>query len=143
LIREVFSFVAYDSENYHIDVSGLRNWCETTKPEVIPFKIDLKLVRSFILNNEVSIDHIRELSKRADLTPIIYCLFNKEPPGPNGEPLGLLADGRHRYALAGIIKKKNIPGYKLTEDQWRPFQIKDMSLDEIKKMPPRQISVKN
>jgi hypothetical protein len=133
---EIYSFVADDGENVHIDSNGLRLWCEKTKPEVFWIPLRYELINEFIRDNSVSPFRIQELAFRKSFDPII--MVKDGTFGDNGGPNVMLVDGRHRYFIACMAKLEVIPGYMLEVDQWKPFQlhgIPDVTKEELKARP--------
>jgi hypothetical protein len=135
-LANIYSFVADNGENIHIDSERLRLWCIANKPEVfwIPLKYDL--LEEFIRDNVVDPNRVIELGKRKDLEPII--MVKDGTTGSNGHPNALLVDGHHRYALACLRRQTIIEGHFLEEAQWRPFQIhwmRDLTAEELRARP--------
>ena len=135
-MNSVYSFVANDGTNVHINSEGLRQWCIANKPEIFWLPMNYEVAKQFIPDNVVSMDRVRELSTRKNLDPII--MVKDGTFGSNGHPNGMLVDGHHRYFLAFLRKQPVIEGYFLEESQWKPFQIhwlRDLSAEELRRRP--------
>jgi hypothetical protein len=132
----IFTFVADDGENVHIDSEALRLWCKLAKPEVFWIPLKYELAKEFVRDNVISVERVAELSKRKDLDPII--MVKDGTIGENGHPNAMLVDGHHRYYLACLAKLEVIPGHFLEVDQWKPFKlngIPSVTADQLRRMP--------
>jgi hypothetical protein len=134
----IYTFVADNGENIHIDAESLRKWCLRNKKleiHLIPIRVDI--AKEMVRDNIVSPERLIELSKRTVLDPIIMCkdgTFSKENGGPNT----MIVDGHHRFVLCAMAKMPVIPGYFLEVEQWKPFQlygIPDMTKEQLIKAP--------
>jgi hypothetical protein len=127
--KPIFTFVADDGTNYHIDTHALRDWCvgqlKLAQLEVflIPLKYDL--AATFIPENVIAPARIRELSQRpvASLDPIIMA---KDGTLTNNASNVMLVDGHHRFFLACLRKQTFIEGHLLEPSQWKPFQLHNL-----------------
>lgn len=120
----IYSFVAHDGTNTHIDCSRLREWCLANVPTLNRglAPVDAALAQQFVQENVVDLDRVFQLQHKAHLDPIIYCedgTFSEINGGPNV----MLVDGHHRYALAALMRRTHIPAFLITLEQWTPFQI--------------------
>jgi hypothetical protein len=133
--KPIFTFVADDGENIHMDVEALRDWCLRTSPEVFNIPLKYELAATFIPENVITLDRVRELSKRKDLSPIIMA---KDGTITNGAPNCMLVDGHHRFFLACLRKQTYIPGHLLEEAEWKPFQLHNLpsiTRDQLRRSP--------
>jgi hypothetical protein len=132
----IYSFVADDGTNIHINSEGLRLWCIENKPEIFWIPLKYELLEEFKRDNVFSMERVVELSKRKHLDPII--MVKDGTIGANGGPNALLVDGHHRYVLACMRKQSHIEGYFLEVEQWKPFQIhwlRDLTAEELRARP--------
>ena len=127
--KNVYTFIADDGTNTHIDAEGLRRWCIDNKPEIfwLPLKYDLAM--QFMKDNTVSRQRVMELLRRhnrgEDLDPIIM-VKDGTYSLDNGGPNVLLVDGHHRYMLACLLAQTEITGHLLEVEQWKPFQLEGL-----------------
>jgi hypothetical protein len=127
--KPIFTFIADDGENIHIDTHALHDWCisqqKQGKLEIFDIPLKYDLAASFIPENVISIDRIRELNKKpiASLTPIIMA---KDGTLTNNAPNVMLVDGHHRFFLACLRNQLCIPGHLLEVHQWKPFQLHNL-----------------
>lgn len=133
----IYTFVADDGTNTHIDSKLLREWCLSNKSslEVFATPVDPKLALRFQDENIISPVRVFELWHRRDLDPVIYC---KSGTFTDGRPDVMLVDGHHRYTLAAAKAWPVIPAYILELNQWKPFQIDglpDLTVDFLRAMP--------
>lgn len=117
----IYTFVADDGENIHIDSEGLRLWTKLAKPEVFWIPLRYELAWDFIRDNVVDPFRIQELANRKELDPII--MVKDGTIGSNGHPNAMLVDGHHRYFIACMCRLEVIPGHMLEVEQWKPFQL--------------------
>lgn len=132
----VYTFTSDEGVTTHINAEGLRQWCIANKPEIFWIPINRKVAQQFIPDNVISIDRVKELGRRKNLSPII--MVKDGTIGDNGYPNAMLVDGHHRYFLAYLRGQNVIEGYFLEESQWRPFQIhwlRDVSKEELRRRP--------
>jgi hypothetical protein len=132
----IYSFVADDGTNVHIDSELLRLWCILNKPEIFWLPLRYELLDQFKNDNVISEERVIELSKRNNLDPII--MVKDGTIGNNGGPNVMLVDGHHRYVLACLRKQAHIAGHLLEVEQWRPFQIhwlRDITAEELRARP--------
>jgi hypothetical protein len=132
----IYTFVGDDGENIHINAIGLRKWCIDNKPEILWIPLDYEIAKSFVRDNVISLDRVKELMLRPNLDPII--MVKDGTFGSNGGPNALLVDGHHRFYLAYKQKKIVIEGYFLEVWQWKPFQLHglpNMTKEQLRKKP--------
>ena len=139
LLRPIYTFVADDGENVHIDSAALYKWCTETKPEIFLLPLDKSLFASFIRDNVIAPQRVYDLAKRKDkdLAPIIM-VKDGTVSARNGAPNVMLVDGHHRYALACIRQQEYIKGHMLELEQWKPFQlhgVPDMTQEQLIRTP--------
>jgi hypothetical protein len=136
-ITPIYTFVADDGENIHIDTDGLRTWCATHQPEIFDIPIKQELLMEFIIDNVISPDRVAELFKRPHLDPIIMCEDGTTHPVNDG-PNVMLVDGHHRFALAILRNQSHIPGHVLKVPEWKPFQLHNLpsiTRDQLRASP--------
>jgi hypothetical protein len=140
MLKPIYTFVAKDGENIHIDVEALRRWTIKTLPEIFFLPIDMQLAVSFVEKNTISLARVQYMMNHRDLldAPVIFCKDGTY--GPDGAPNVMLADGHHRFFIKGIILHEPfIEGHMLEPEQWRPFQMHGLpSLTEqhLRNIPP-------
>jgi hypothetical protein len=130
----VFTFVANDGENVTIHSGRLRDKVLRSKLEVVLTSIDKEIANSYIENNCVRMDRVKELEKRKNLDPIIYC----EDGFTNGVPDVMLVDGHHRYVMAMFVGLKEIPSVICPKEFWKPFQVAELdkiTAEQLKAIP--------
>lgn len=133
----IYTFVDNSGVNINIASQRLHDWCAAAglEPQLAP--VDRDLSKTFIRDNAVSRDRVKELMKRKDLAPIILCkdgTFSTKNGGPNV----YLVDGHHRYVLYSALKLPYIPAYCLEVEQWKPFEIEglsDISREALRDIP--------
>jgi hypothetical protein len=127
--KPIFTFVADDGENYHIDTHALRDWCvaqeKLGKLEIFNIPLKYDLAATFIPENVIAPDRVFELAERPieSLDPIIMV---KDGTETNNAPNVMLVDGHHRFFLACLRKWTYIPGHLLEVSQWKPFQLHNL-----------------
>jgi hypothetical protein len=136
----VYTFVAEDGTNTHIDSARLRIWCEAgalsgmLKPCWVP--VEPWIAKKFFADNTVSMTRVLELARgRTRLTPIIYA---KDGGVTNGRPDVMLVDGHHRYCLWAMLGAPACQAYVLAQAQWEPFKIAGLpsiTADDLRSMP--------
>jgi hypothetical protein len=141
LFRPVFTFIADDGENIHIDTVELRTWCvgqlKLAQLEVFNIPLKYDLAATFIPENVISPDRVLELAERPieSLDPIIMV---KDGTITNNAPNCMLVDGHHRFFLACLRKWTHIPGHLLEVPQWKPFQLHNLpslTKDQLRRSP--------
>jgi hypothetical protein len=126
-ITPIYTFVADDGENIHIDTDALRTWCLHTKPEIFDIPLKYDVATSFLHDNVIALDRIHELFQRppSSLDPIIMAEDGTTHP-ENGGPNVLLVDGHHRFFLACLRGWAYIPGHVLKVPEWTPFRLHNL-----------------
>ena len=133
----IYSFVARDGKNTHIDSEKLRLWCKENRErlEVVNTPVSEKMANSFVDENVVDIAHVVRVMMMRKLDPVIYC---KDGGGTRDRPDVMLVDGHHRYVAAAVHNLRMIPAYVLEPEQWRDFEIiglPDMTEEELRAAP--------
>jgi hypothetical protein len=139
--KPIFTFIADDGENIHIDTVELRTWCvaqqKLDKLEIFNIPLKYDLAATFIPENVIAPARIRELSQRpvTSLDPIIMV---KDGTETNNAPNCMLVDGHHRFFLACLRKWTHIPGHLLEVSEWKPFQLHNLpslTRDQLRRSP--------
>jgi hypothetical protein len=134
-LEPVFTFVGNDGSNVNIHSGRLREAVLRSKLKVTLVPIDLEIAHSYVKENCVRIDRVKELAKRKNLDPIIYC----EDGFTDGIPDVMLVDGHHRYVMAALLQHLPvIPAVICLKEFWKPFQIiglEDVSADLLRAIP--------
>jgi hypothetical protein len=133
----VFTFVAPDGANTHVDAEKLREWCTAHRAEleVVDTPVNFKLGLSFLIENVIDLAHAERVMRMEKLDPIIYGVTGT---GKNGRPDVILIDGHHRYFCAAVMGCKWIPSFVLAPFAWREFEIiglPSVSEDQLRRMP--------
>lgn len=115
----IYTFVDKETgETTHIAANRLRLWCEVTGPEKFWCPMNKELAETFIRDNVVSLERVKQLEGRSEYDPVIMC---KTGTFTDGAPDSLMADGHHRYYIQR--DREWFLAWVLEEEQWRPFQI--------------------
>lgn len=133
----VYSYVADDGVNVHIDSDKLRQWCAEHRfeLEVLHTPVDGNVARNYLTENVVDLGHLVRVLAMTRLDPIIY---GKWGTLTKGRPDAILIDGHHRYCAAAIRYEAFIPSYVLERAQWEPFQIEglpNVTQDQLRAQP--------
>lgn len=117
--ESIYTFVGDDGENVHIACNRLRLWCREARPEIFRCPIDRALAETFVRDNVISMERVKQMAGMTDLDPMIFCKTGTFDDGVN--PDVLLVDGHHRY-----YTQRNQEfglGHVLEVIQWKPFQV--------------------
>jgi hypothetical protein len=119
----IYTFVAEDGSNTHVDSEKLREWCAANRETLEWFYTPVKpeIAKSFERDNVIDVVHAIRVASMDKLDPIIY--GKTGTLGANGGPDVILIDGHHRYYVAWKLGSDMIPGYVLEPEQWREFEI--------------------
>lgn len=134
----IYSFVAPDGVNIHIDSRRLREWCLRTGPEIALVPVATHVALKYMSDNTVNPDRVSELGNEwistGRLEPIIlghYC------DSPWSEVL--LIDGHHRFVMAALVARISlIPAFLLRPREWQEFRIfglPDLTREQLRASP--------
>jgi len=136
----IYSYVAPDGTNTHVDSEKLRVWCaeHSSDLEVLNTPVTAKIAMSFLDGAVIDFRHVERVLALPHLDPIIY--GDVGTVGANGGPDVILIDGHHRYFAAFLCKVPFIPAYVLKPAQWHPFRIEglpDLTEGQLRAMPTK------
>lgn len=135
----IYTFVAKDGTNVHVDAEKLRVWCAEHRAElqVLSTPVESEHALKFLSDNALNIDNLMKVSKMASFDPLIY---GHDGTYNEGAPNVLLIDGHHRYFVAFARGWKWIDAYVLSPEQWHPFRIAgldDFTEELLRAIPPK------
>lgn len=138
LMKTVYTFVDMNGVNTNINAAALREWCLSNHLEISLAPIDHKLANSFIHENVISPQRIKQMFANPKLLdePVIFCKDGTY--GKEGHPNVMLVDGHHRYFIHAYMKLKYINCYILNVEQWKPFQmhnIPSVTREQLQRVP--------
>jgi len=117
-----YTFIDDDGKNIFIASERLRRWCldNRSKLAVEWTPVDVKLAKSFLKENVVSPERLKQMTVLNLEDPAI---FAKDGGYTNGAPDVMLVDGHHRYTYSAMIKRDLIKSWILELNQWKPFEV--------------------
>lgn len=136
----IYSFVAEDGTNTHVDSELLRQWCAANKDklEIMLTPVGGKIAQSFLTDGVIDIKHVERVLQMPHLDPIIYGKTGTFTEA--GAPDVLLIDGHHRFFAAWLSRCELLPSYILEPAQWQQFQIEglpDLTEEQLRAMPTK------
>lgn len=126
LMKTIYTFVDMEGVNVNIDAAALRKWCLKSKLEVHLAPIDHELAHSFVRENTISLQRVKQIISNHILLnePVIFCKDGTF--ADDGGPNVMLVDGHHRYFVYSYMQLNCIPCYLLEVEQWKPFQMHNL-----------------
>lgn len=130
---EIFTMTfAHGREPIHLDVAKMRKWAEANC-ELVAWPIDPMYVKKLIDDGTVTRKDVMRRTLPQMLKPILVC------KRPNSDAVQIV-DGNHTYVaqalgwamgceqgLSSPDRIPNVPGYELSETEWRPFVVQIIS----------------